>query len=70
MNWDSWTHQSSGELEVLDTEKAHLLGSKPKVPSPVCLAPVVPIGRDRKFPLIGQFAFPEQLFSAGQGRLV
>lgn len=52
-------HQCSGEPEVPDAEKAHLLGSKPKVPSPVCLAPLVPTGRDRKFPLIGQFALAQ-----------
>lgn len=59
MNWDSWPHQCAGELEVPDAEKAHLLGSKPKVPSPVCLAPLVPTGRDRKFPLFGQFALAQ-----------
>lgn len=56
MKWDSWPHQCSSKLEVLDAEKTHLLGSKPKVPSPVC---PVPTGRDRKFPLIGQFALAQ-----------
>lgn len=59
MNWDSWPHQCSSKLEVLDAEKTHLLGSKPKVPSLVYLAPLVPTGRDRKFPLIGQFALAQ-----------
>lgn len=37
MNWDSWPYQCSGELEVPDAEKAHLLGSQPKIPQP-CLS--------------------------------
>lgn len=74
MNWDSWPHQCSGELEVPDAEKAHLLGSKPKVPALSVWRPWCPLAGTGSSPSLGNlpwhrpdlFSFPEQLSLLGK----